>query len=184
MFTTGCAWTSSAMHAQETPAGYMSPEKSVQKRGAAPGMKVQLISGGQSTKEYVVIFSRGDEAYSGLLDFAEEYHITSGHFTAIGALGSAVLAWFDPQKKMYRENSINEQIEVASMVGDFALYQGRPALHTHMVVGHRDGTTEGGHVIEAIVSPTLEVFVTVDPVSLHKKYDPASDLTLIDPDSK
>ena len=36
-------------------------------------------------QEYVVIFSQGDEAYSGLLDFAEEYHITSGRFTAIGA---------------------------------------------------------------------------------------------------
>jgi hypothetical protein len=51
-----------------------------------------------------------------------------------------------------------------------------------MVVGHRDGTAEGGHVIEAIVS-TLEVLVTVDAVALHKKYDPATDLTLIDPES-
>ena len=184
MLTTGCAWISSIVLAQETPSGYISPAQSVQKRGRAPGMKAQLISSGQGTKEYVVIFSQGDEAYSGLLDFAEEYHITSGHFTAIGALRSAVLAWYDPQKKMYRENRINDQIEVASMVGDFALYQGRPALNTHMVVGHRDGTAEGGHVIEAVVSPTLEVFVTVDPVPLHKKYDPASDLTVIDPDSK
>ena len=46
---------------------------------------------------------------------------------------------------------------------------------------HRDGTAEGGHVVEAIVSPTLEVFVTVDLVPLHQRYDPASDLTLINP---
>lgn len=184
MLTTGCAWITRPALAQETPAGYISPAQSVQKRGTAPGMKVRSISGKQETKEYVVIFSQDDEAYSGLLEFAEQYHITSAHFTAIGALKSAILAWFDPEKKMYRENPINEQIEVASMVGDFALYQGRPALHTHMVVGHRDGRAEGGHVIEAIVAPTLEVFVTVDPVPLHKKYDPASDLTLIDPDSK
>lgn len=184
MLIMGCAWMSSTVLAQETPAGYLSPAQSIQKRGTAPGMKVQLISGEQGTKEYVIIFSQGDEAYSGLLNFAEKYHVTSGHFTAIGALRSAVLAWFDPQKKMYRENPINEQIEAASMVGDFALYNGKPALHTHMVLGHRDGTAEGGHVIEAIVSPTLEVFVTVDPVPLQKKYDPASDLTLIDPDSK
>jgi hypothetical protein len=32
--------------------------------------------------------------------------------------------------------------------------------------------------------PTLEVFVTVDPVPLLKKYDPSSDLTLIDADSQ
>jgi hypothetical protein len=39
-------------------------------------------------------------------------------------------------------------------------------------------------VIEAVVSPTLEVFVTVDPVALEKKQDPETGLTLIAPDSK
>ncbi len=178
----GSLW--SIAFAQEAPSGYLSPSQSVQKRGSAPGMKVQLISNANGAKQYAVIFSKGDEAYSGLLDFAEKYHVTSGHFTAIGALSSVDLAWFDPQKKMYLANPIHEQVEVASMIGDFALYRGKPALHTHMVVGHRDGTTSGGHVIEAIVSPTLEVFVTVDAVPLQKRYDPETDLTLIDPERK
>lgn len=168
---------------QEMPVTCVSPVESVQKRGSAPGMKVKLINSGEGPKQYAVIFSAGDEAYSGLLDFAEKYRVTSGHFTAIGALRSVVLGWFDPQKKMYRENPIDEQVEVAAMTGDFAVYQGKPSLHTHIVVGRRDGTAHGGHVIEAIVSPTLEVFVTIDPVPLQKKYDPSTDLTLIDPDS-
>jgi predicted DNA-binding protein with PD1-like motif len=168
--------------AQEAPPGYVSPSRPVQ-RGRAPGMKVQLISDGRM-KQYAVIFSKGDEAFSGLLDFADKYHVTSGHFTAIGALSGAVLAWFDPQKKMYKEIPFNEQLEVLSMVGDFALYQGKPALHTHMVVGHSDGRASGGHVIEVTVNPTLEVFVTVDPVPLQKKLDPSTDLTLIDPSTK
>lgn len=168
--------------AQRIPSRYVSPAESVQKQGAAPGMKVKLISNNRGTKEYAVIFNEGDEAYAGLSDFAEKYHVTSGHFTAIGALSSVVLAWFGPQKKMYLENPIHEQVEVASMIGDFALYNGKPTVHTHMVVGHRDGSASGGHVIEAIVSPTLEVFVTADPSTLQKKYDPVSHLTLIDPD--
>lgn len=53
-----------------------------------------------------------------------------------------------------------------------------------MVLGHRDGRAGGRHVIEAVASPTLEVFVAVDPVALQKKYDPATGLTLIAPDSK
>lgn len=184
LFTSAASIASTAAVAQEAPIRYISPAQSVQPRGSAPGMKVKLISNEHGTKEYAVIFSEADEAYSGLLEFAQRYHVTSGHFTAIGALGSAVLAWFDPQKKMYLENPIHEQVEVASMIGDFALYDGKPAVHTHMVVGHHDGSASGGHVIEAIVSPTLEVFVTVDPVSLQKQYDPATDLTLIQPDGK
>jgi hypothetical protein len=73
-------------------------------------------------------------------------------------------------RKCIARTRFDEQVEVATMTGDFALYEGKPALHTHIVVGRRDGTANGGHQIEAIVSPTLEVFVTVDPVPLQKKY--------------
>ena len=39
------------------------------------------------------------------------------------------------------------------MVGDFALCEDKPSLHARLVVGRRDGTAEGGHLIEAIVNP-------------------------------
>jgi uncharacterized protein len=50
-----------------------------------------------------------------------------------------------------------------------------------MVVGSPDGTTRAGHVLEAYVSPMLEVMVTVDPVAMHKRLDPATGLTPIGP---
>jgi predicted DNA-binding protein with PD1-like motif len=53
-----------------------------------------------------------------------------------------------------------------------------------VVVGASDGTTHGGHVLAAYVSPTLEVMVTVDPIAMHKRFDPETDLTLIDPSLK
>ena len=70
------------------------------------------------------------------------------------------------------------------MIGDIALYQGKPTVHTHMVVGLPDGTTISGHVLDAHASPTLEVMVTVDPIAMHKRFDPETDLTLIDPTIK
>jgi hypothetical protein len=131
-----------------------------------------------------VIFYQGDEALSGLIEFAEKYQVTSAHFTAIGALSGATLGFFDPQRKMYKKILIDGQHEVIGMIGDIALYHGKPALHTHMAVGGADGTTRAGHVLAAYVSPTLEVMVTVDPVTMQKRLDPATDLTLIDPFSK
>jgi len=144
-------------------------------------MQVELLNPGDATKQYAVIFYQGDEAFSGLLEFAEKYHVTSAHFTAIGALSRATLGWFDPQLKMYKKIPINGQHEVIGMSGDIALYQGKPVVHTHMVVANPDGTTRAGHVLEAYVSPTLEVMVTVDPIAMHKRFDPETDLTLIDP---
>lgn len=150
-------------------------------QGTAPGMKVQLLSENGAEKTYAVIFRTGDEAYSGLYEFARQYHVTAAHFTAIGALSGARIAWFDPTRKMYRQNTLHQQIEVLSMVGDIALSNGKPAVHTHMVVGLPDGTTRGGHVLEADVRPTLEVMVTVEPKAMRRMPDPVTDLTLIDP---
>ena len=170
-------------HSQETSSEYVSPSEAVP-RGRAPRMQVQSLSHVEQAREYAVIFGTGDEAFSGLLEFAEKYHITSAHFTAIGALNGATLAWFDPQRKMYKKISVNGQQEVISMIGDIALYKGKPVVHTHMVVGGSDGTTRGGHVLAAFVSPTLEVMVIVDPIAMHKRFDPETDLTLIDPTLK
>jgi uncharacterized protein len=171
------------VYSQEKGSEYVSSSEAVP-RGKAPKMQVQLLNPGEPTKQYAVIFYQGDEAFSGLLEFAEKYHVTSAHFTAIGALNGATLGWFDPQRKMYKKIPINGQHEVIGMSGDIALYQGKPVVHTHMVVGSPDGTTQGGHVLEAYVSPTLEVMVTVDPVAMQKRFDPATDLTLIDPSVK
>ena len=136
-------------HSQQTASEYVAPSEAVP-RGKAPRMQVQLLNPGDQTKQYAVIFYQGDEAFSGLLEFAEKYHVTSAHFTAIGAVNGATLGWFDPQRKMYKKIPIDGQHEVIAMSGDIALYQGKPVVHTHMVVGGPDGTAQGGHVLSAV----------------------------------
>jgi predicted DNA-binding protein with PD1-like motif len=164
----------------EGPAQYLSPSR-ISPTGKAPGMKVQLLIDQNGHKEYAVVFYKGDEAFSGLVEFAKKYNVTSAHFTAIGAIDAATIAWFNPARKMYKAMTFTGQMEVASMIGDIALYNGKPAIHTHAVIGFPDGTTRGGHVIEMHVRPTLEVMVTVDPIGMQKRFDPETDLTLIDP---
>jgi predicted DNA-binding protein with PD1-like motif len=171
------------VHSQDTAGDYVTPSEAAP-TCRAPKMQVELPNPGEPTKQYAVIFYQGDEAFSGLLEFAEKYHVTSAHFTAIGAVNAATLGWFDPQRKMYKKILIDGQHEVIGMSGDIALYEGKPVVHTHMIVGSSDGTTRAGHVLAAYVSPTLEVMVTVDPISMQKRFDPKTDLTLINPSLK
>jgi hypothetical protein len=144
-------------------------------------MKVQEISSEGGHKEYAVIFYKGDEALSGLTAFAKKYGVKSAHFTAIGAVSDVRVGWFDAARKLYKVMPFTGQMEVLSMIGDVATYNGNPVVHTHVVLGLPDGTTRGGHVVELHVRPTLEVMVTVDPVELHKRLDPDTDFALIDP---
>ncbi len=87
----------------------------------------------------------------------------------------------DREKKSYKAIPINRQVEAVMLAGDIALYQGKPTVHTHLVVGLDDASAKGGHLIEAHVFPTLEVMVTVDPVAMQKTFDPETGLALISP---
>lgn len=42
-------------------------------------------------------------------------------------------------------------------------------MHAHVVLGTSDGTTRGGHLLEARVRPTLEVIVVESPEHLRPK---------------
>src|SRR6266480_1539064 len=149
-------FAATAGHAQETTSEYVAPPDAGPK-GKAPRMKGQLLNDGKTTKQYAVIFYQGDDAFSGLLEFAQKYHVTSAHFTAIGAVNGATLGWFDPQRKMYKKIPIQGQHEVIGMSGDISLYQEKPVSHTHMLLGDSDATSQSGHVLGADLSPTPEL---------------------------
>jgi predicted DNA-binding protein with PD1-like motif len=145
-------------------------------------MKVQLLSQSDRRREFAVILGKGDEAFSGLVEFAEDHHVTGARFTAVGACRGAVLGWFSPDRRMYRKIPIAGQAEVASLTGDIALLGGRPVVHMHAVIGLPDGTARAGHVLEVHVWPTLEVMVTAYPASMMKSPDPETGVSLIDPE--
>jgi predicted DNA-binding protein with PD1-like motif len=135
----------------------------------------------QGTRTFVVVFDKGDEAKAGLTAFAQENQVSAAQITGVGAFSRAVLGYFDRQRKEYQRIPVDEQVEVLSLVGDVALKpDGGPEVHAHVVVGRSDGTTLGGHLLEADVWPTLEVVLTDTPQHLRKRHDPETGLALIE----
>ena len=127
-----------------------------------------------------LIFDKGDEVVSTLQKFAGEHNLTASRFTAIGALQGAELGYFDWDRKDYDRIPVREQVEVLSLSGDIALFRGKPRVHAHAVLGRRDGSCVGGHLLEATVRPTLEVLLIESPGYLNKTCDAETGLALID----
>ncbi|HZU31109.1 MAG TPA: DUF296 domain-containing protein [Candidatus Angelobacter sp.] len=141
-------------------------------------MRYQLIN--ESPKTYVLIFSSGDELAGGLQHFAEEQKLSAASFKAIGGLSSVQLAWFSWETKKYElAVTLEEQLELLSLIGDVALQDGKPKVHAHAIVGKSDGSAHGGHLLKAYIRPTCEVVLTESPAHLQKKIDPESGLALI-----
>ena len=163
-------------HAQE----YISPTKPVE-TGKAPGVKVKLLSTNGQTKNYVLIFSIGDEVRSGLTEFALKYNVKTAHFSAIGDATSAKFGFFDYNRKMFKVIPITQPSEVSSFSGNIAMFNGKPVVHVHANIAIEDGTTRGGHLLELVTGPTVEVFLTIEPTTLNKKVSPEFGAALIDP---
>jgi uncharacterized protein len=141
-------------------------------------MRFKLVA--EEPRTFVLIFQTGDELAQGLSTFAQEQCLACASFKAIGGCSSVRLAWFSWETKRYEPSvTLDEQLELLSLVGDVALNDGRPMVHAHAVVGKKDGTAHGGHLLEARVRPTCEVVLTESPTALHKAIDPESGLALI-----
>jgi uncharacterized protein len=131
-------------------------------------------------KTFVLVFETGDELAQGLTQFAIEQKLASASFKAIGALSSVKLGWLNWETKQYEPAvSLREQVELLSLIGDVALKDGQPQVHAHAVIGKRDGTAHGGHLLEAHVRPTCEVVLTESPAHLRKEFDPVAGIALI-----
>jgi len=141
-------------------------------------MKSKLIS--KRPKTYAVIFETGDEFLKGMLQFCQETGMGASRFTAVGAFERVTLAHLDWETKQYIPVPVEERVEVLTLSGDIALYEGKPQINAHTVLGRRDGTTRGGHILKAIVRPTLEVILDEAPVHLRKRYNPEMGLAFID----
>ena len=72
--------------------------------------------------------------------------------------------------------------EVLSLLGDITLDQEQPKVHAHAVLGKADASAHGGHLVEAIVRPAVEIILIEAPRHLRRRFDPQSSLSLIDPE--
>ena len=143
-------------------------------------MQSKLLHQANGKRTFALILQKGDEAMRCLQEFAIRERLGGAQITAIGAFGSATLAFFDWETKKYQPIPVKEQVEVASLIGDMAIGpDGKPSVHAHAVLGRRDGTAMAGHLQEGQVRPTLEIIVTESPAHLCKAQDAESGLALI-----
>jgi predicted DNA-binding protein with PD1-like motif len=143
-------------------------------------MKAKLMRQSQDgARTFALVFETGDEVIATVTEFAKQNSLKSAHLTAIGALCSATIAWFNPESSDYRHNPVNEQVEVASLIGNITYNKGEPFMHAHVVLGKQDGAAVGGHLVEAHVRPTLELFLTELPETLEREISAPGNLSLI-----
>lgn len=144
-------------------------------------MQQKLIHFAERRRTYALVLDTGDEAMDEISKFAVRERITAAQISGIGAFSAVVLRYFDWDRKEYQDLPVDEQVEVASLLGDIGedAEKGGPAVHVHLVVGRRDGSALAGHLKTGQVRPTLELIVAEAPSHLCRRKDPASGVNLL-----
>ncbi len=90
----------------------------------------------------------------------------------VGMLRDVVLGYWDGDR--YVEEPLDEAVELLSLQGNIGHLNERPVVHAHVVVGRRDLSALGGHLLRATVHNTLEVIVlTLPGVRLERRPEPS-----------
>jgi predicted DNA-binding protein with PD1-like motif len=145
-------------------------------------MKSKILTETDDGKVWLLVLEIGEEVKQVLVDFAAAQNLQSASFVALGAFQRAKIGYFEWDKKAYKEIAVDEQVEVITMAGDIVRDEkGKPSLHAHVVLGRNDGSTRGGHLLEAIVRPTLEITLTQSPAHLVRRQHPELGIALIEP---
>jgi uncharacterized protein len=142
-------------------------------------MKSKLLAKQSIGRSFIVVFDTDDDVLRGLQRFFDTENIAAAKLFGVGGFRRATLGYFDMEQKRYLPIDVDEQVEVLSILGNVAAYQGKPRLHAHCVVGHRDGHTSGGHLLTGVVRPTLEVMIDELPSGLTRTDRPEIGIPLI-----
>ena len=128
--------------------------------GTAPGLTATELN--PKTRLFHLVFSKGDDVKAGLAEFATKNHLTDAHFTAVGAMDSAVIGWSDRPKKAFKVVKLEEEMEVASFSGSITRDKnGNPVVHAHIAVALlSNGAVHAGHLLQGRVSLTLQMYLT------------------------
>jgi uncharacterized protein len=145
-------------------------------------VRYHLMDETNGRRTFVVALEIGEEVVSSITEFARQLSLDSSSVTGIGAFQHLRLGFFDYERSDFRQNVIDEQVELLTLVGNIAdSEEGTPTLHAHVVVGRADATTRGGHLVEAVVRPTLELIIVEYPDYLQRRHDEKTGLVLLMP---
>lgn len=129
---------------------------------------------------YMLRLDSGEPVLQTLLGFLDTATIPCANVSATGGVNRVRLAHWNEQTGEYDVRTFTEQLEVLGFQGNAAMKGGAPYLSLEGVFGRADFSVIGGHVAEAWVHPTLEVWFRTEGVGVMRRHDDASGLDLLD----
>lgn len=121
-----------------------------------------------------------EDLIDAITKLVKTYNIKAGLLNCIGAFKKFTIGYFDLDKKEYKLETFDENVELVSCLGNIAYKNGKPIIHAHVSVGRPDFSIIGGHLSQpSIISVTGEIYILEINKKLNRSLDPQFNLSLL-----
>ncbi len=128
----------------------------------------------------VVRIDRGEEIVQSVKTICNKENVRLAGITAIGAVDHVVVGLYRVGEKKYYSNTLDGEREMTSLIGNVTTKDGEVYLHLHANFADSDGHVVGGHLNEAVVSATCELFIHTVKGSVERRADEITGLNLFE----
>lgn len=95
--------------------------------------------------------SCGCDLLQELTDVCVKGNIKLGRVEAIGAVRKACIGFYNQENRTYQFSSIDCTLEIAQLIGNVSLKDGKPFVHAHITLADEKGKSYAGHLAPGTV---------------------------------
>lgn len=127
----------------------------------------------------VLRVARGEELLAAIEEVAKQEAIHLAQVHGIGACDKVTIGSYNVDQQVYHTLNYQEELELTNLTGNITTKDGKYYGHFHANFGREDGQVVGGHLDEAWVSGTAEIFLTVIKGQVNRIKDDETGLFII-----
>lgn len=131
----------------------------------------------------MLILKRGEDVLDSLNRCAKAAQLKGGMISGLGAITAPELGFFDLKKSRFTRRRFAGMFEVLAVSGNFSQDGNDLTTHVHVSLGRSNFRVIGGHLLDAQVAVTMELFIVPLGEMPVRTMNPELGLRLIEPDA-
>ncbi len=120
----------------------------------------------------------GDEILKAVKEVCEKENIKLASVAGLGAVSKAVVGLYRVSEQEYVRNVFEQDMELVSLIGNISQKDGEVYLHLHASFADEKGQVVGGHLNEAVISVTGEIWIDPTDGCIGRKVDEKTGLNV------
>ena len=132
---------------------------------------------------HFIKFDKGEDVLSTLSEYLNLRDIKAGTLSAVGVLSDVEIGYYQQEKGAYIKKLLKGDYELLSLTGNIGILNKATHPHIHVIIGDDKFNCYGGHLLNAKVGITCELFIRTSDIDVERIYDDIVKLNLLSPKS-